>query len=73
MRFLIDECLSPALVDVAHEAGYEAYHVAHRGWSGWTDRQLFRVMLEEQFVIVTNNRDDFLELIVGAEIHRVSW
>lgn len=69
MRFLIDECLSPALVSVAHEAGYEAYHVAHRGWSGLPDRRLLRILLDEHLVIVTNNRDDFLALVGGADIH----
>ena len=29
MRFLIDECLSPLLVSVAAQSGYEAYHIAH--------------------------------------------
>lgn len=69
IRFLIDECLSPALVGTANEAGYEAHHVAHRGWSGLKDGQLFRVVLEEHFVFVTNNRDDFLALIRGTELH----
>lgn len=29
MRLLIDECLSPALVALAHAAGHEAAHVIH--------------------------------------------
>lgn len=69
MRILIDECLSPALVTVANDAGFEAYHVAHRGWAGYTDGQLLREILREEFVLVTNNRDDFLELIKGLELH----
>ena len=69
VRFLIDECLSPALVGVAHEEGYEAYHVAHRGWSGLSDPRLFRILLQEQFVLVTNNREDFLALIGRTELH----
>lgn len=69
MRILIDECLSPALVTVAYDAGFEAYHVPHRGWAGYTDGQLLREILREEFVLVTNNRDDFLELIKGLEVH----
>lgn len=47
MRILIDECLSPALVEVAHDAGFEAYHVAHRGWSRLKDTALFRRVVED--------------------------
>lgn len=69
MRILIDECLSPALVTVANDLGFEAYYVAHRGWAGYTDGQLMREILREEFVLVTNNRDDFLGLIRGVELH----
>jgi len=69
MRLLIDECLSPALVRVANGLGYEAYHVVHRGWAGLTDGQVLQVVVREEFVIVTNNRDDFLALIRGVELH----
>ena len=34
MRFLIDECLHTALVDVAIERGHEATHVNYRGLGG---------------------------------------
>ena len=69
MRFLIDECLSPTLVGVAHEAGFEAYHVAHHGWAGLKDPQLFQRILAENFVFVTNNRDDFRALVGDVELH----
>lgn len=69
MRFLIDECLSPALVRVAREAGHEAYHVAHRGWSGQKDWQLFRTMCVEHFVLVTNNRHDWVGIVGRIELH----
>jgi predicted nuclease of predicted toxin-antitoxin system len=69
MRFLIDECLSPALAEAAHRAGFEAYHVAHRGWSGKTDAAILERVLNEELVLVTNNRDDFLALMGGVELH----
>lgn len=69
MRFLIDECLTPALVSVANDAGFEAYHVVHRGWQGSTDRQLLERLLADELILVTNNREDFLALIEGVELH----
>lgn len=59
-RFLIDECLSVALVPVAHEEGFEVYHVAHIGLAGAKDRTVFARVREEGFVFATNNRADFL-------------
>jgi predicted nuclease of predicted toxin-antitoxin system len=38
---LIDECLSPELVGIAHESGFEAHHVAHCGLSGAKDAAVF--------------------------------
>lgn len=69
MKFLIDECLSPALVNVAHGAGHEAYHVAHHGWGGLTDVQLRTHLLDQDLVLVTNNRSDFLALLGAVELH----
>jgi predicted nuclease of predicted toxin-antitoxin system len=69
VRFLIDECLSPALVGVANEAGYEAYHVAHRGWAGHTDAQLVEHLLANELTLVTNNRADFLALLGHTSSH----
>jgi len=37
VRFLIDECLSPALVDEARQAGFEADHLVHVGGTSWAD------------------------------------
>jgi len=69
MRFLIDECLSPSLVDVAGEQGFLAYHVAYRKWSGLKDPQLLGKLLEEELILVTNNRDDFLGIMANVELH----
>jgi predicted nuclease of predicted toxin-antitoxin system len=69
MKFLIDECLSTKLVDVANAFGYEAYHVAHRGWASEKDRQILDRIVSEEFTLVTNNRDDFLALVGALELH----
>lgn len=69
MKFLIDECLTPQLVATAHQRGFEAYHVAHRGWSGLTDSQVLERLIAEELVLVTNNRDDFLALVGDVDLH----
>jgi predicted nuclease of predicted toxin-antitoxin system len=69
LKFLIDECLSPRLVAVANERGFEAYHVAHRGWGGLSDHQLLERLLGDELILVTNNRDDFVHLVAAVELH----
>lgn len=69
MRFLIDECLSLDLVSVAAEAGYEAHHVVHIGKAGWKDWNVARYAGEGDFIVVTNNADDFLKLYAAIPIH----
>jgi predicted nuclease of predicted toxin-antitoxin system len=69
VRFLIDECLHTSLSELANEAGYEAYHVVYRGWSGLQDYELRPIILREEFVFVTNNGRDFRELLQGVELH----
>ncbi len=69
MRLLIDECLRTSLTDVANKAGFEAHHVNWRGWSGLTDRELFDLIVREEFVFVTNNARDFRKLMAEADLH----
>ena len=69
MRFLIDECLHTSLVEVANQAGYEAHHVVYRAWAGLEDYELRQIILQEEFVFVTNNGRDFRELLEQAELH----
>ncbi len=60
LKLLIDECLSPELVDMAYAAGhYEATCVRNRGWLGVKDPELVRRVLDEDFVLVTHNARDF--------------
>jgi predicted nuclease of predicted toxin-antitoxin system len=67
--FLIDECLSAELPAIAHEFGFEAYHVAHFGLAGAPDHAVFAKVCERGFIFVTNNRDDFVELIEKVDLH----
>ena len=69
MRFLIDECLSVALVAVAANAGHEARHVAHIGRAGAKDRDVVRYAAAGDFVVVTNNAGDFRRLFAAQKLH----
>jgi predicted nuclease of predicted toxin-antitoxin system len=53
-KVLIDECLSPELALMARERGHhEASHVVWIGKAGWKDWELKRVILEQDWVLVT--------------------
>ena len=60
MKFLVDECLSFALVDMAVEAGHvESAHVTRRGMKDWKDQQLMQAIIGDDWTLVTRNSDDF--------------
>ena len=60
MKFLIDECLSLDLVEVARERGFvESSHVVWMGKAGWKDWELKPFILEGDWTLVTRNSVDF--------------
>jgi predicted nuclease of predicted toxin-antitoxin system len=67
--FLIDECLSPDLVGLAHARGHHATHVVFRGLAGVRDDELMPVIRKEGFIFVTNNAKDFRKLYSLENIH----
>jgi len=69
MRFLIDECLSLDLVQIASREGYEAQHVAHVGKAGWKDWNVARHASDGDFILVTNNAADFRKLYATQPLH----
>lgn len=69
VRLLVDECLSPALVRVAHEHGFEAHHVVHLGWESRSDAYLFQRLIEDEFTLVTNNWRDFRPMLQRTGLH----
>lgn len=69
MKLLMDECLHTSLVSVAHSADHSADHVSHRGLGGLKDWQLMRVIREQEYTFVTNNRSDFLSLHGKESLH----
>ena len=69
-RFLIDENLSPILVDTARERGFEAMHVNHLGLRTQTDWELLKVVAEQGWSLVTNNAIEFRIRYGNVELHR---
>ena len=69
MKFLVDECLSPNLVTIAQDQGYQATHVNWLGLSSKGDWAIVQRSVEDSYVIVTNNATDFKLLIGREEIH----
>ena len=68
-RFFIDECLSASLVAVAKERGYPADFGPHIGMGGWQDWNIARFAFENGYIVVTNNRRDFLRQYMKRELH----
>jgi predicted nuclease of predicted toxin-antitoxin system len=69
LRFLIDECLHPSLVEVAAARDREAYHVAHIGLASTKDWDLMSRVVDGDFVFVTNNARDFRRLYAAQPLH----
>jgi|SRR5208337_1126086 len=59
MRFLIDENLSPTLVDLARERGYEAMAVRDLGLLNAKDWTLLARVQNEDWTLVANNIGEF--------------
>jgi len=68
-RFLIDENLSIHLPRLAHDRGYEATHVNHRGLREWSDWSLLAVVEAEGWVLVTNNAVEFRGRFKRLQVH----
>ena len=67
--FLIDENLSPELVQVAADLGILAQHVSHVGLRTLPDFQIVAHAVQHDLVCVTNNRSDYLRLYAREDIH----
>jgi predicted nuclease of predicted toxin-antitoxin system len=60
LKFLIDECLSPSLAQLARDRGYhESFHVSWLGKAGWKDWELKDLILSGDWTFVTRNSIDF--------------
>ena len=60
MKFLVDECLSPKLVELAHAQGHgQSSHIVWLGRAGAKDWALIPVIVEGDWTFVTRNSADF--------------
>ena len=69
MRLWFDEDLSPTLVRVAHELGFEATCNRDRGVLGVSDTALRQLVHSEGFVFITDNASDFRPMYARDDIH----
>ena len=69
MKILIDENMSPTLVQRLGGLGVAAAHVAHLGRSGLSDPELWRLALARDSLVATINARDFLKLASDSEVH----
>lgn len=69
LQFLIDECLSPALVDTAASFGAIAYHAIWHGLSHRSDRTIAALCIERDLVAVTANGPDYRMIYSRLDVH----
>ena len=67
--WLIDECLSPKLAEVATSRSQSAWHVNHRGLARRADPLIARWCVGHDLVLVTNNARDFRRVYANFELH----
>lgn len=69
MKLLLDEHVSPRLVNKLAQKGVHAEHIVHVGRSGMSDPMLWRFAFVRDAVVVTFNVRDFLALAADTELH----
>jgi predicted nuclease of predicted toxin-antitoxin system len=69
LKFFIDECLTAALVAIAKERELFAVFGPHAGKAGWQDWTIAKYAYENDLIVVTNNRRDFLKEYSKFELH----
>jgi predicted nuclease of predicted toxin-antitoxin system len=70
VKFLIDECLSPELVALAHARSHgESTHVTWLGLRSRKDWSIVRRAVDDGYVLVTNDTTDFTALLGREDVH----
>jgi predicted nuclease of predicted toxin-antitoxin system len=69
VKLWFDEDLSPTLVQVANELGFEATCNRDRTMLGRSDHALRRVVQAEGYVFVTDNASDFRPMYARDDVH----
>jgi predicted nuclease of predicted toxin-antitoxin system len=64
--FLLDEDLPPAAARIARGLGIEAHSVHELGRTGHGDEDQLDFATSRQWIMVTRNRDDYIELTTRA-------
>jgi predicted nuclease of predicted toxin-antitoxin system len=70
LKFFIDESLSPEIARRLNIRGIDAIHPRDVGRCGEPDHEVLRRSIEEDRVIVTENKRDFRALVRGTELHQ---
>jgi len=65
-RFYLDEDVPPAAARIGRELGLDVVAVAEVGHLGWPDVEHLAWAAAQQRIVVTYNRDDFVELTRAA-------
>ena len=68
IRLLLDEHISPALVQRLADMGVYAQSVPHAGLSGCSDHDIWKYALDHDFAVITTNARDFIPLL-DVEVH----
>lgn len=68
-RIFVDECLSASLVAIAKERGIVAAFGPHIGMASWQDWNIAQFAFENGYIVVTNNRRDFLREYLKYDVH----
>jgi len=70
VKYLIDECLSPTLATIARSSGFpESTHVTWIGLGWRRDWALVRRAVDDGYVLVTQDRNDFTSLMEREPRH----
>jgi predicted nuclease of predicted toxin-antitoxin system len=69
IAFLIDENLTPGLVEMAHDRGFNAYHAAWVGLSGAKDFKVASYAVQNSLILVTNDLVDFRRIYKRKKYH----
>jgi predicted nuclease of predicted toxin-antitoxin system len=69
VRLFVDENLSPRLVSVGHDHGYDATCARDRNVLGAPDPEILDFCIGEDRVCITNNAGDFRELVGNVDLH----
>jgi predicted nuclease of predicted toxin-antitoxin system len=69
LSFLIDECLTPDLCEIARGRGYHALHATWAKLGSQKDSKVAKYALDHDMILVTNNLVDFDKIYRRKPLH----